>query len=404
MPKLRDSEKTSEKKKRKPVRRKRLVRFANSVPISQSVAVHLTTPSRRREKQTPKVVSRSNQPNIYRDQGVGIQYQRPVVIPGLHEDVVYTGNQQFRIPRYAANIPVMTYMGPPPQPPAPVVQTQARIPQAHARRAQVNSEVPERPVMEELPAIPRDVRVQTGSPVPQANPPKYFRPISPPKLDERSRRTPIHARVLPYGTRARAASPPESTIPRYNRSIISEPEADEESSPEGEELAPESEPPTTASAHAASQHEEMEEEPQEQEFREEPVEQSYEQESEEPEIVRREGHVRPFQVLGRTYTSMEDVNTNFDPMAHARYGRGNMTIGLFGGRLGSMVQSVIFEKNKWTPEQAKIWVLRSGLRAMKQPHLEGSHWRIRIKDPREFKRFITKKLDHGIDLVIGFPS
>jgi hypothetical protein len=68
----------------------------------------------------------------------------------------------------------------------------------------------------------------------------------------------------------------------------------------------------------------------------------------------------------------------------------------------SAIQAVLFDRDKWTVKNARLWLANEGIRPMKAPHYTEHEIRFRIKDPKKFKRFRTKTEPHGIDLVIGF--
>jgi len=69
----------------------------------------------------------------------------------------------------------------------------------------------------------------------------------------------------------------------------------------------------------------------------------------------------------------------------------------------SEIQSVIFKKRYWTPERAINWLLKHKLRAYKMDR-RTRFLRFRQKDPKLFKRFVTKKLKPSIYVVIGFKK
>ena len=70
--------------------------------------------------------------------------------------------------------------------------------------------------------------------------------------------------------------------------------------------------------------------------------------------------------------------------------------------MASLIQSVAFNKNKWDKFNANLWLKKYGLKKLKPFRIEGNYIRARIKDPKLFKRYITKKLDDNINLIIGY--
>ncbi len=68
--------------------------------------------------------------------------------------------------------------------------------------------------------------------------------------------------------------------------------------------------------------------------------------------------------------------------------------------MASEIQSVIFDRSKWTLKKAKVWLKSKGYkRRFRQTE---DFYRFRQTDPSRYKRFITKKEGNGIKLIIGF--
>ena len=57
----------------------------------------------------------------------------------------------------------------------------------------------------------------------------------------------------------------------------------------------------------------------------------------------------------------------------------------------------------WTPTLMRAWLKKHKLKAIKPVHKMGTQLRYRIKDPKLFKRFTTKKIGN-IYLVIGWKK
>jgi hypothetical protein len=69
----------------------------------------------------------------------------------------------------------------------------------------------------------------------------------------------------------------------------------------------------------------------------------------------------------------------------------------------SEVQSVIFDRSLWSQAQAKAWLKKHGFivaKIDKKKHF----YRFRQMDTHYFDHYITKKLDDGVELIIGFPK
>lgn len=73
----------------------------------------------------------------------------------------------------------------------------------------------------------------------------------------------------------------------------------------------------------------------------------------------------------------------------------------------SQIHSVIFG-NSWGNEEHRIkWLKDHDLRPIKAVHITENkgekHYRYRIVDPKEFKRFTTEVIkDHDLSLVLGW--
>ena len=72
-------------------------------------------------------------------------------------------------------------------------------------------------------------------------------------------------------------------------------------------------------------------------------------------------------------------------------------------RARSEKQSVVFFVNDgWTESKARQWLADNKLKPIK--HVDKSldgQLRYRLTNPDKYKRFITKKLDDGINIIIG---
>ena len=66
------------------------------------------------------------------------------------------------------------------------------------------------------------------------------------------------------------------------------------------------------------------------------------------------------------------------------------------------VQAILFDKSLWKQKHAKLWVRDHGYKQLKPVHITQKKFRYRIKDPRRFKKYRTKKVGIGIDLILGF--
>lgn len=70
--------------------------------------------------------------------------------------------------------------------------------------------------------------------------------------------------------------------------------------------------------------------------------------------------------------------------------------------MSSYVQAVVFDNTQWTVNSSKHWLKRNKFQTIKPVHKTENTYRFRIENPENFKRFITKKLKNGINLIIGY--
>ena len=68
----------------------------------------------------------------------------------------------------------------------------------------------------------------------------------------------------------------------------------------------------------------------------------------------------------------------------------------------SDVQAVLFPVDKWTPATALAWLQEYNLKPIEPVHKTKHHLRYRIVEPEVFRSFITKKLNSGVELIVGF--
>ena len=68
------------------------------------------------------------------------------------------------------------------------------------------------------------------------------------------------------------------------------------------------------------------------------------------------------------------------------------------------IQSVVFlKKDNWNTKNARGWLRSHYMKPIKRvdKSIQGQ-LRYRIREPRQFNRFITKKTSVGIQFIIGF--
>ena len=69
--------------------------------------------------------------------------------------------------------------------------------------------------------------------------------------------------------------------------------------------------------------------------------------------------------------------------------------------MSGKIQSVLFSKTKYTKERANKWLVKHQLHKLKPFHETEHFYRARIREPDEFKRFITIK-HKDKDIILGF--
>lgn len=65
------------------------------------------------------------------------------------------------------------------------------------------------------------------------------------------------------------------------------------------------------------------------------------------------------------------------------------------------IQSVIFDKDKYTVPEAMAYLKHHKLKPIKAPHITEQYIRMRIAMPM-FSHYVTKDLNNGIKAIIGF--
>ena len=68
----------------------------------------------------------------------------------------------------------------------------------------------------------------------------------------------------------------------------------------------------------------------------------------------------------------------------------------------SEIQAVLFKNTKWDSKKSRDWLKKNKYVPIKRVHKTDTFLRYRLKEPNQYKRFITKKLGKGIELIIGF--
>jgi hypothetical protein len=69
------------------------------------------------------------------------------------------------------------------------------------------------------------------------------------------------------------------------------------------------------------------------------------------------------------------------------------------------IQTLLFEKDKWTPSKARAWLKKHSHKPIKRVHTTEEHHRYRLQNPdKEMYRYRTKKLGDGIKAVFQYPK
>lgn len=71
----------------------------------------------------------------------------------------------------------------------------------------------------------------------------------------------------------------------------------------------------------------------------------------------------------------------------------------------SDIQAVIFDSTHWSIPQASYWLKSHGYNPIKRVDRTTNFLRYRIREPQEFARFSTQKINHKgklIELIIGY--
>lgn len=68
----------------------------------------------------------------------------------------------------------------------------------------------------------------------------------------------------------------------------------------------------------------------------------------------------------------------------------------------SEIQSIIFNKEKYSIERARYWLFINDLKYYGKVDIKKNTYRFRQTNPNKYRHFRTKKISNGITLVLGF--
>jgi len=70
------------------------------------------------------------------------------------------------------------------------------------------------------------------------------------------------------------------------------------------------------------------------------------------------------------------------------------------------IQSILFNKNKWTIPKAKEWLkdnkFKTFYSAGQSPRETKHFYRFRQSAPKKYKHYITKDMPNGILIIVGY--
>ena len=69
------------------------------------------------------------------------------------------------------------------------------------------------------------------------------------------------------------------------------------------------------------------------------------------------------------------------------------------------IQSILFDKNYYTVQEAKRWIQHHNFKIAKEPDITPHLIRIRQHDPNESKyHYVIKKIPNHIEFVLEYPK
>jgi hypothetical protein len=68
----------------------------------------------------------------------------------------------------------------------------------------------------------------------------------------------------------------------------------------------------------------------------------------------------------------------------------------------SKTQAIILSKEFFTEMEAEKWIMFHRYHPIKPVHETKQYYRFRLENPRDFSHFITKEIEDGVKLIIGF--
>lgn len=70
--------------------------------------------------------------------------------------------------------------------------------------------------------------------------------------------------------------------------------------------------------------------------------------------------------------------------------------------MAGIVQSIIFNKNRFTANEARKFLIDHNFHPIKPVDVTRHHFRFRLKNPDYLKRFAVKEITTGIKLVVEY--
>jgi len=67
------------------------------------------------------------------------------------------------------------------------------------------------------------------------------------------------------------------------------------------------------------------------------------------------------------------------------------------------VQSILFDKNYWSIRNIVDFLYDHNFHPIKNMHITGKYYRVRIRPPLKSKSYRTKKIEDGLKFIIEIP-
>lgn len=103
----------------------------------------------------------------------------------------------------------------------------------------------------------------------------------------------------------------------------------------------------------------------------------------------------------RLIQSLVNIHVAKSPISTEQSG-GSVVRSKISGYTRGDIQSIRFERSKWTIQEASIWLGMRHIKPIKEVDVTAHQLRFRLTDPDEYKEFRYKEFGDGISVILGY--